>query len=384
MKFEDTDLLRHPTVEKAYNVMRTFFQDGDDFAREAVRPGELISKHSANPDPDAIAASILMNGMVISLDPDQFEASVSPKAVEYLKKFYELDIDNPKATSAGEQQILLAQSMVGLQGVQAKLDSGEVNHFLEFSDMRQILDANERVLKSVATHKTEEHALLAQAQAQLVHAQQTLADIVDKHEKKIAFENTGLPDHPVVRKTYEEMKKWALDGDPLGGYAVTNAAIARVVVETGASTDPEVISAALLNQYSVIRPGFKKPSDFSERIGDLYAQTSPWANMGKKEMPKDPEALIIRNAAITHFLESSVQSYTEWKASARFDASSAVVALENMEDLKKRVEAAAALEEHPALKTRMEKAVNEADKLMTAPENVNIRKPGAPKIDRGW
>ena len=386
LKFEDTKLLRHPTVERAYNVMRTFFQDGDDFAAEAVRPGELISKHSKNPDPDAIAASILMNGMIVSLEPAQFEDSVSPKAVAYLKKFYNLDIDNPKFTTAGEEQVLLAQSMIGLEGVQAKIDAGEVNYVLEYRDVQQILDANERVLNAIAVKATEKD-MLAAAQAQLAAAQAALADVVTKKQNEMTFDKTGLPDHPTIRKVYEEMRAWDLDGSPLGGYAKTNAAIARVIVDTGASTDPEVISAALLNQYSNTRPGHKKPEDFSPRIGELYRQTSPWANLAgkpEKTTPKTPEAQTIANAALTYFLEEQTGHYRDYAASDKFYAPTAAVRLEDLESLKKRAEKGLGFETEAGLKTRMEMAVAAADALMNAPEQTAVRKPGAPKIDRGW
>lgn len=380
LKFEDTKLLRHPTVEKAYNVMRTFFKDGDDFALAAIRAGEIISAQAKNPDPDAIAASVLMNGMVIAYEPGQFEASVSPGAAEYLRKLYLLDIDNPKFTTAGEQQILLAQSMIGLEGVQEKIDSGEVNHLIEYRNVQQVLDANERALAAIARKATEKD-MLAAAQTQLAAAQQSLLDIATESEKAIAFENAGLPDHPTVRAVYEDMKTWALDGDPLGGYTRTNAAIARVIVETGASSDPEVISAALLNQYSTIRKGHKKPSDFSPRIGELWEETSPWADLGGKRAdttPKAPEARTITNAAILHFLESAL------KADAAYFAKHKTIypeALEQLEDLKKKIDTAAASEPHDALRARMEKAAQAADAFMNAPEAVKIRKPGSPRID---
>ena len=35
----------------------------------------------------------------------------------------------------------------------------------------------------------------------------------------------------MIRTVYEEMKAWAFDGDALGGYAQTNAAIAKVVAD---------------------------------------------------------------------------------------------------------------------------------------------------------
>ena len=385
-KFEDTKLLKHPTVERAFNVMLTFFDSsdeaGEDWAKKAVRAGEIITASAKTPDPDAIAASILMDGMIIPYEAEQFELSVSPKAAQYLKKFYNLDLDDPKFTTAAEEQVLLAHSILGLEGVQNEIDKG-IDHIIEFRNVQQILDANDRALQAIARNAKEKDMLQA-AQAQLVTAQQSLADIVTKRTDALAFENTGLPDNPVVRSTYEEMKKWALDGDPLGGYALTNAGIARVLVETGASSDPEVISAALLNQYSVLKPGHKKPEEFSPRIGELYEQTSPWADLRgepDKTTPKTPEAQTITSATLLYFIEGSIE---DMPAAMKAGEHVAEARLESLEDMKTKVEEAAKLETQAGLKTRMEKALKAAETLINAPESVKIRKPGSPKRDLGW
>lgn len=385
-KFEDTKLLKHPTVERAFNVMLTFFEggnaEGEAWAKQAVRAGEVITANAKTPDPDAIAASILMNGMIIPYEAEAFELSVSPKAAEYLKKFYDLDLDDPKFTTAAEEQVLLAQSIVGLEGVQKEIDKG-IDHIIEFRNVQQILDANDRALQAIARNAKEKDMLQA-AQAQLVAAQQSLADIVTARTDALAFENTGLPDNPVVRSTYEEMKKWALDGDPLGGYALTNAGIARVLVETNATTDPEVISAALLNQYTVMKPAHKKPEAFSPRIGELYEQTSPWADLRgepDKTTPKTPEAQTITSATLLYFIESNIK---DMPAAMKAGEHVAEARLEFLEDMKAKVEEAAKLETQPGLKARMEKAVKSAETLINAPESVKIRKPGSPKREPGW
>lgn len=383
MKFEDTSLLRHPTVEKAYNVMRTFFQDGDDWAREAVRAGEIITANAKNPDPDAIAASVLMNGMVIPYEAEQFEQSVSPRAADYLKKFYELDLENPKFSTAGEQQVLLATSVIGLEAIQAKIAAGEVAHIIEYRNVSRVIDMNDRSLAEIARDGTTEPEMLQAAQTALVGAQTALANVVAQRVEELKFENTGLPDHPTIRTVYEEMKTWAFDGDALGGYAQTNAAIAKVVADS-VSSDPDVIAAALLNQYSTLRPGHKKPEDFGARIGELWQQSSPWARMGKNEkanQPKTPEALAIREAARLYFLEGQI----EWLNSAKgMEHDARVETLERLEDSRDSVAQAAASQDNPVFKARLEKAVAGADALIHKPENVKIRKPGSPKVDPGW
>lgn len=383
MKFEDTSLLRHPTVEKAYNVMRTFFSDGDDWAREAVRAGEIITANAKNPDPDAIAASVLMNGMVIPYEAEQFQQSVSPRAADYLKKFYALDLENPQFSTAGEQQVLLATSVIGLEAIQAKIAAGEVAHIIEYRNVSRVIDMNERSLAEIARDGTTEPEMLQAAQTALAATQSALANVVAQRVNELKFENTGLPDHPVIRTVYEEMKAWAFDGDALGGYAQTNAAIAKVVADS-VSSDPEVIAAALLNQYSTLRPGHKKPEEFGARIRELWQQSSPWARMGGDEtpnQPKTPEALAIREAARLYFLESQI----EWLNSAKgMEHDARVETLERLEDSRNDAAAAAAAQDNLVFKARLEKAVAGADALIHKPENVKIRKPGSPKVDPGW
>ncbi|HYD17308.1 MAG TPA: hypothetical protein VEF76_02375 [Patescibacteria group bacterium] len=379
MKFEDTKLLRHPTVEKAYNVMRTFFTDGDDWAREAVRAGEIITANAKNPDPDAIAASVLMNGMVIPYEAEQFEQSVSPRAADYLKKFYALDLENPKFSTAGEQQVLLATSVIGLEAIQAKIAAGEVAHVIEYRNVSRVIDMNERSLAEIARDGTTEPEMLQAAQTALASAQNALANVVAQRVNELKFENTGLPDHPTIRGVYEEMKAWAFDGDPLGGYAQTNAAIARVVAES-VTSDPEVIGAALLNQYSTLRPGHKKPEDFGPRIGELWQQTSPWARLGPDgadNAPTTPEAVNLRAAAGLYFLESQIESMKTYPPEGEHDARR----LEQLEDQRNKIASAANLQDKGPLKTRLENAVAAADLLMKKPENLKIRKPGSPRLD---
>lgn len=383
MKFEDTSLLRHPTVEKAYTVMRTFFTDGDDYAREAVRVGEIITANAKNPDPDAIAASVLMNGMVIPYEAEQFEQSVSPRAADYLKKFYALDLENPKFSTAGEQQVLLATSVIGMEAVQAKIAAGEVAHIIEYRNVSRVIDMNERSLAEIARDGTTEPEMLQAAQTALAATQSALANVVAQRVNELKFENTGLPDHPTIRSVYEDMKSWAFDGDALGGYAQTNAAIAKVVADS-VSSDPEVIAAALLNQYSTLHEGHKKPDAFGSRIAELWEQSSPWARMSAEDdakQPKTPEALSIRQAARLYFLEEQLAWLNSPKAQ---QYGVQVETLEDLEDSRDIIAQAAAAQDNPVFKARLEKAVAGADALIHKPENVKIRKPGAPKVDSGW
>lgn len=378
LKFEDTRLMRHPTVERAYNVMRTFFEGGDDFALKAVGAGEIISAYAKNPDPDAIAASILMDGMIVAYEASQFATSVSPKASEYLEKFYNLDLENPAFTTVGEQQVLLAHSIQGLEQVRANIESENP----DYRRIAQALDVNEKALLKII-HTTSETDMAQIALEKFVKAKQALNDLVKVKQAELDFDKTGLPNHPDVKAVYEHMKAWDLSGHPLGAYTQTNTGIAKVLVDTGATQDPDVIGAALLNQYHPASGGALE-GKFSDRLVELFKATSPWARDDEAAKDTRAEVETIRSAALVYFVERQAEGYRKFADSEEFDTMQAAFALERIESLRDRLEAQAVKETAPALKARMEAAVKDCDSLMHAPENTAIRKPGSPQLDPGW
>ncbi len=378
LKFEDTRLLRHPTVEKAYNVMRTFFQDGDDFALKAVGTGEIISAYAKNPDPDAIAASILMDGMIVSYEASQFASSVSPKAAEYLEKFYELDLENPVYNSVGEQQVLLAHSIQGLEQVRGMIESDNP----DYRRIVQVLDVNEKSLLKIV-HATTEMEMAQIALEKFVKAKQALNDLVKVKQAELDFDKTGLPNHPDVKAVYEHMKAWDISGHPLGAYTQTNTGIAKVLVETGATQDPDVIGAALLNQYHASSGGALE-GKFSARLVELVKATSPWSRDDDSAKQTGPDIEMIRSAALTYFLERQTEGLRQYADTEDFETIRGVYALENLETIRDRMEARIATETTAPLKARMTAAVKACDDLMNEPENKAIRKPGTPHLDRDW
>lgn len=391
---KQTRLLQHPTVEKALNVMRTFFADddnGDAFARNAIKTAELMTAHAQKPDPDAIAACVLMNGMIIRYEAQQFAASVSPAAADYLEKFYALDPDQPGVLSPAEQQLLLASSMQGLDGLLRVIAAddfydAESGTYLDYRRVKQILDNNQKALDALLP-QTAEQDMAALALQKFTAAQDALETKVKAAQAALAFEKTGLPDHPFVRDVYEYMLADNLQRHPMGGYADTNTAIAKILVETGATQDPEVIGAALLNQHHVKEPDILARK-FSPFLAALFQASSPWARLGKGEEdtapPREVQGLADR---ITHahrlsFLEGNLATYPVNKE--RMDPESLYDWLERLEELTEKVQKSAAAETHPALKSRMEQAVTGARWLMYVPENKAIRTPGTPKREPGW
>lgn len=390
---KQTRLLQHPTVEKALNVMRTFFaedENGDAFARNAIKTAELMTSHAQTPDPDAIAACVLMNGMIIRYEAQQFAATVSPKAADYLEKFYNLDPDHPGVLSPAEQQVLLASSIRGLGDVARVIaaddfydaDSGA---YLDYREIKNILDTNQKVLDAILP-QTAEQDMAALALATFTAANDALEAKVKEKQAALAFEKTGLPDHPFVRDVYNYMLADNLSRHPMGGYADTNARIARILVETGATQDPEVIGAALLNQHHVQEPD-TLAGRFSPFLAALFKASSPWARLGggtEDTAPPQVQRLadMITNAHRLSFLEGDLAHYPLYKE--RMGVESLYTWLETLEGLAEKVKKSAAEEMHAPLKTRMEQAATGARWLMYVPENKAIRAPGTPKRDAGW
>ncbi len=378
MSFKDTKLLRHPTVERAYDEMRKFFLDGEDFAAEACRAGELITARAQNPDPDAIAAAVLMDGMIVRYQASSFATTVSPRAAEILQNLYDFDVDHPKFASAAEQQVMLAHSIIGLESIQQTIRSGELYSTMDYENVKRKLEANEKCLLA-AIEGQPEGGMAAAAVESLLIAKSSLDDYVRQTQAKLAFEESGLPDHPLVREVYEYMKSANLKDHPLGGYTDTNAAIARTIFETGASSDPEVLCAALFNQYG--KSDGKAPGDFSPRIGELWKETSAWAWGEDKKKERTADGNIIRHGAHLYFMESELEGLAKWK---REEREMNVYALEQLEDSKDRITQALADGANSAYTARMQQAIAQADRIMNAPESLKIRKPGSPRIDPGW
>jgi hypothetical protein len=379
--FQETRLLKHPTVEKAYAQMRLFFQDGDDnndYVANAVRTGEIISVHAENPDPDVIAACVLLDGMIIPYQANSFAQTVSEGAAAYLEKFYELDVENPRFDTPGEQAALLAHSIKGLEEVYDEVTRPGFQGY-NYQNIKRVLERNEKSLR-VIMQGTPETGLAEMALAKLVLAKEALDDMVRNYQAGNVFEKSGLPENPTVRAVYNFMRDWDIAGHPVNTYTETNAAIARVIVETGASNDPDVIGAALLNQYHDTKPG-ELAEKFSQRLYDLVRETSPWQSMGKDEekLPPTPEGKIITAAALTYFMEERLEGFQPLKPEEL-----SVKMLQDMEHLRDRLAESARRQTAAGLRARMEAAVAGADKFMHAPAQVKIRKPGSPDIDPGW
>lgn len=378
LTFNDTKLLRHPTVERAFAAMRGLIgMDDDVMALSAVATGELITQYAKQPDPDAVAASVLLGGMVVRYKADSFAEYVSPQAAEYLERLLDFDPKNPKAETRGEQQVLLAMSMRGLEQVKGEI----AKDYIDYRELSQILKNNESSLKKIIRNPLEPE-LAEIALTRFVEAQDALNARVTAKRAELAFENTGLPDHPLVKKVFTHMRDWNLKQHPMGGYCETNRDIAKALIGAGVQ-DPEMIAAALLNQYS---GKVDMAKQFSPRVADLYAETSAWASLGSsapKPQPT-PDGETVRHAARLYFLGSMLRGYESYTGKKGFDKTEATLMLERIEDMRDSLSNGIPAEQSPEIRRQMQYIVSHADGIMNMPKNAKIRKPGSPKLDMGW
>jgi hypothetical protein len=406
MKFEDTQLLDHPTVRKAYEVMRSFYANDDAFAREAVKGGELISHYAKKPDPDAVAAAVLQGGMTIPYSPETFTESVGPGAVAILKAFKKLHVTKPVFNTEGERQFMLALNVGALERLREKILAKDI---FKYKDTKKMLEANERTLEAAAKDMDDQQ-LADVARARLDVAHDALEDLRQTTLDKMKFEKSGLPEHPTVKKSYALIRADETKYDPLfTNRTELGAGTAKMLFETGASTDPDVLGAAILNQYVLLKGHLKETEfladelevsaqrakglaelhkKFPARLVEIYLDTSP-LGLDVEERNKRPvteEARLIEAAMYVYRLESTQQEYIRKKqlGNPGFDTYAEARQLELIEDFTQTVTRLSQKTGQPGLKSRMEKSVAAATAFMNEPSNVAVRKPGSPRMDYDW
>lgn len=407
-RFDDSQLLDHPTVRRAYTVMRGFFSKGDDYARQAVKMGENITRLAAAPDPDAVAAAVLQGGMIIPYRAESFKDSVSEGAAKLLRNLRKLSTRNPQLPTEADRQFMLALCIEGLENIKDKVETGE---FWSYKDARKMVETNERTIAAAAA-KGPEDALLLHAQEKLLQASEALENRARRLEAQASFESSGLPPHPTLKKAYALIATREKKRDRFAvGYRTLGLGIAKVLFETG-TTDPDMLGAAILNQH-YLAAGFKgKESDlfenqarweqqhkeateaglakmraqFSERLIEIYRETSPFSDIREINPPViSEERAMISGATYVYLLEEAQKTYLE-KQKARagdFKSYTGPLLLEQIEDYAKIVGRQAGVMADAGLKARMEQAVTSANALIHAPANVRLRKPGSPSL-RGW
>lgn len=400
MTFEDTQLLDHPTVRAMFNAVRKNSSKG--WLAYAIAAAELISTHVDGADPEVVAAAIFL--------PLAQTARISPAAAAYAEESYR----DAAALSEPARQVALAHAIVELRDTQERIE--ERNHYWGARTAQYDIDKYSKPLLRAA-QGAKARKLAAAAQAQLAATQKALDDQIRALHATVTFEKSGLPDHPTLRKAFARIRAANIENDPLLlNFTQSGTAIARILHDTGASTDPDVLGAAILHAYSPVRKDFKALSDFnnasladwnarynaekekglaamskafSPRLMAFYRETGSFVRPQDRPASMTKEAFLIDAAVYLEILESSMETYAAAKKKVPRDTYGLARKLESLEDF---TDYAATMLDNlrklnlavPAFENRMQKSVAAARKLMNAPANVKIRAPGSPRQELGW
>ncbi len=376
MKFEQTSLLRHPIVEKAFTLLQQMARttgQNDVFLQRVLRPAEIVSRYARNPDPEMLVASMLMEYKPNRRELEAIVQETTPRVAEYYDWLLDVDVKRPQIENMAQRQAFLGHAIRALETLQVV----SCESYSDYSSIKVAL-ADCEILMLAAMDGTEDTLLLEQALIKFIAVRDGLEEEVMRRQEKLSFENTGLPDHPTVRGVYDLMKAELIRNDPFARPMKVNVGIAKMIVETGASNDPEVIAVALLQR--LYRSGEQMEElerKFSPRLAALYSEASSWNGFTRLQVPAKDEVLVLIHARETLMLEDMVDDCLGLlQNAAHFNRSSFILQLERIESLREDVAIDIADQSHPGLRARMQAAVDRADRFIHSPESVTIRKPG--------
>jgi hypothetical protein len=396
-RFEDSGLLGHPTVEKAYGFFAASWADRESAHASCARGLRLaayVSRHAASPDPDAVAA-LLVEHMAQWMKPEEISQALGPRAGELAGlvggMIYEYGIGaSPK--SRGAAQMALAVMIDQQEKLVRILDDAEerdpeTGNHCSLREIMNLLDAGDLCLQHAAP-VAGPCALADMARAAQAAAQDAFAARKAENRAKQAFALTALPDHPLVRGAYAYMLEKRLSVNPLHGGAQDARDLADALFSTGATQDPDVLAAAMLNQCGFSKAGGDEEGEdnsalirarFGDRVQQIWSATSPWADPRGSAAGIGEECRLIFAASQLLFTEYLCASLREGRGgdSWRFD---------ELEQLETRCKKLAEIKTRYALPSGLEKRIARtlasAEVWMQAPQNLRVRKPGAPPRDR--
>lgn len=380
--FHDTKLINDDKVRAAFNYTNTIEMplpmDGDDFMRAAVKAGEIISVAAKNPDPDVVAALVIMGGMVFRYQTNGLAADIGQNAVDYINLFIDSDLDDQSVIASMNepmQLMLFANCLKGLADTQDEIDAGG----WDYKKIKKELQGYGTTL-DVLLPITSETALASMALEQYATANAALENLVRDRQSPFDFDKLGLPDHPLIRSVYEHVKAHELNDDhPYGQRFALVIHAAKTLVDTGATQDPEMIAAALMGQFYVRKPD-EIETQFTPRLRDLYLETSAFAAVsrmvaGQENPVPSAESILLKSNMRLALVEEMIATYKEY---ADHNPSHLHQRLEMLEKQSDILAGNSAQMPCRKLADRMQQAVIAAHSLIQQPENVRIRKPGSP------
>lgn len=243
LSFRSTSLLDHPTVRAAFECVAAAEIDEPTRAT-MIGLGEMITRESISPDPDAIAGIIAVFPQAQRPNPKIGKrAQVMGQTVLH-EAFHQMQ----PFTCEGERQIFFAwmvRRMNDWHDIIVEQDNPWDYHRIS----TQVLAYGQTLKK--AMEDTEEMPLARKASEAFYRASKALEDEAVSVRQKYAFENSGFPDHPDIRCAYEFVLNIELKNRPRGERVDHCFARARLLLKADIVYDAALITAAIMNSEAV-------------------------------------------------------------------------------------------------------------------------------------
>lgn len=172
MKFEDTRLPKHPTIEKAFAEL-TRLDEADKFTSRGIKIASIIASDSAAKDPDAIAAGLLVplasdtGGVLLG------QADVPGRVSDVIHAVFELGNlvmrgepieDYYKKQDAGARSVILASSTRMFEVMKDEMEaslqaSREAGAEADAAYLQETLTPLKQFSHMICSNETEETAL---------------------------------------------------------------------------------------------------------------------------------------------------------------------------------------------------------------------------------
>lgn len=188
MKFEDTGLPQHPTIEKAFAELTRLDED-DKFTTRGVKIAAIVATESMSKDPDAIAAGLLVplasdtGGVLLG------QANISPRVSEIIQSVFELGNLTMRGEptgayyskqDAGARSVILASSTRMFEVMKEEMEASlkaarDAGAAADANYLQGTLDPLRKFADMICAHETEETALAARCKTAILDIERLIS-----------------------------------------------------------------------------------------------------------------------------------------------------------------------------------------------------------------
>ncbi len=374
MSFEKTKLLRHPTVEKAYESVKAAVGLGHSDVKVAVRAAEVYSTKADKPKAE-VAAALLF---VCHAYP-QVVDTLGPRVKSLTNFAIQMagyhSVVQAKNGNVDQADIILAQLVVAAQEIEKEIKKSAFYMF----DTMQSRIKRLNLMADFAVRAGGDAALAKAAQNALIMLDIAQSQRIDKVRCDSAFAKSGLPAHPLVEKVYEAERYHDFKVNPHVAPLSLEIEMVRILMAEVDHLEPAVIAATLLNQC--FGPRAERIEHlYGPRVAELHAASAP--RLGLPAL--DPD-WVVKGAADIRAAGMIVATHSWRDECQRTPKKQREEVLCDIEAGARKLRALVTEGQlSPRMARRVETEALAAEAVVHAPENTAMRKPGTPKPQRGW